>query len=78
MFLELINSPRDLKNLSIEQLELLSEEIRERIWNYLVDGYAARGLTIHLMHVPSGTPKQNIRVAVETVRKFNEQSNIGG
>lgn len=35
MFLEKITSPKDLKNLSIEQLNLLSDEIRKRIIDVL-------------------------------------------
>jgi uroporphyrinogen-III decarboxylase len=54
-----------------------SKEIRERISNYIVNGYTLRGLTINLMHVPSATPEQNLRVAVETVRNLNAESNIG-
>lgn len=49
------------------------EEIRERVLNYMSQGYTAKGLTIHLMHIPFGTPEKNILAAVETVRDFNKK-----
>jgi hypothetical protein len=52
-------------------------EISERILTYMKRGFPAKGLTIHLMHVPLGTPEDNIMAAVETVKKFNNNEKIG-
>jgi len=53
------------------------EEIRERISKYMSQGNVAKGLTIHLMHIPFGTPERNIRTAVETVKNFNRDEHRG-
>jgi uroporphyrinogen-III decarboxylase len=52
------------------------EEVSKRILNYMGRGCPAKGLTIHLMHIPVGTPEENITAAVETVRKFNDKEMI--
>ena len=50
------------------------DDVKERITNYIQNGSAAKSLRIHLMHIPAGTPEQNIKAAIHSVKEYNNKN----